>query len=135
MFGGEGAYVPHPSSAVDMKLRLHEIVNVFDVGLVAHPARALLDTGALQELQLHLCLCNSHTLCGPMRQYIVRGMLSCDFLPLQVTPGQLRVAEVVLVLEGSAFPMAVIHCRIEIGKGTHAHLCYGCVWQGMGATL
>ena len=47
MFGGDGAYVPHPSSAVDMKLRLHEIVNVFDIGLVAHPGRALLDSGAL----------------------------------------------------------------------------------------
>ncbi len=47
MFGGEGAYVPHPSSAVDMKLRLHEIINVFDIGLVAHPARALLDSGML----------------------------------------------------------------------------------------
>ncbi len=49
MFGGGGAYVPHPSSAVDMKLRLHEIINVFDSGLVAHPARALLDSGMLQE--------------------------------------------------------------------------------------
>ena len=51
MFGGEGAYVPHPSSAVDMKLRLHEIINAFDIGLVAHPARALLDSGMLQETQ------------------------------------------------------------------------------------
>lgn len=45
MFGGDGAYVPHASSAIDMKLRLHEIVNVFDLGLVAHPARAILDSG------------------------------------------------------------------------------------------
>ena len=48
MFGGDGAYAPHPSSAVDMKLRLHEIVNVLDIGLVAHPARALLDSGVHQ---------------------------------------------------------------------------------------
>ncbi len=55
MFGGEGAYAPHPSSAVDMKLRLHEIVNVLDIGLVAHPARALLDSGALQVDSLDAC--------------------------------------------------------------------------------
>ena len=75
MFGGEGAYVPHPSSAVDLKLRLHEIINVFDISLVAHPARALLDSGALQRLQLRPCRCNSHTLCDPIRQRIVKGLL------------------------------------------------------------
>ena len=52
MFGGDGAYVPNPSSAVDMKLRLHEIVNVFDIGLVPHPARALLDSGMLPPARL-----------------------------------------------------------------------------------
>ncbi|CAK0787452.1 hypothetical protein CVIRNUC_010672 [Coccomyxa viridis] len=46
MFGGSGAYAPHPgSSTVDMKLRLHETVSVFDIGLAPHPARALLDSG------------------------------------------------------------------------------------------
>ena len=47
MFGGEGAYVPDPRAAqVDMKLRLHEIVDVLDIGLARHPARAVLDSGA-----------------------------------------------------------------------------------------
>ncbi|CAL5224520.1 g7217 [Coccomyxa viridis] len=45
MWGGDGAYVPSPSSAVDTTLRLHETVKVFDMGLVAHPARAVLDSG------------------------------------------------------------------------------------------
>ncbi len=49
MFRGDGAYVPIALSAVDMKLRLHEIVHVFDISLVPHPARALLDSGAHQE--------------------------------------------------------------------------------------
>lgn len=54
MFGGSGAYAPHPgSSAVDMKLRLHETVSVFDIGLAPHPARALLDSGALWKQSLH----------------------------------------------------------------------------------
>ena len=52
MFGGDGAYAPNPSSAVDMKLRLHEIVNVSDIGLVPHPARALLDSGILLPARL-----------------------------------------------------------------------------------
>ena len=56
MFGGDGAYIPSASSAVDMKLRLHEIVNVFDIGLVPHPARALLDSGAHH-------MASSHPLC------------------------------------------------------------------------
>ena len=46
MFGGEGAYVPSPNAAPDMRLRLHEIVDVLDFGLVPHPGRALLDSGA-----------------------------------------------------------------------------------------
>ena len=54
MFGGSGAYAPLPgSSAVDMKLRLHETVNVFDAGLVPHPARALLDSGAPCKQSMH----------------------------------------------------------------------------------
>ena len=54
MFGGSGAYAPHPgSSAVDMKLRLRETVNVFDISLVPHPARALLDSGALSQQSMH----------------------------------------------------------------------------------
>ena len=54
MFGGSGAYAPHPgSSAVDMKLRLHETVNVFDIGLALHPARALLDSGAHCKHSMH----------------------------------------------------------------------------------
>ncbi len=50
MWGGDGAYVPSPSSAVDTTLRLHETVKVFDMGLVAHPARAVLDSGAFQGI-------------------------------------------------------------------------------------
>ena len=54
MFGGSGAYAPHPGSrAVDMKLRLHETVSVFDIGLAPHPARALLDSGALCSHSMH----------------------------------------------------------------------------------
>ena len=54
MFGGDGAYVPSLSSAVDMKLRLHEIVNVSDfLGLVPHPARAILDSGVHHEASSH----------------------------------------------------------------------------------
>ena len=50
MFGGEGAYVPDPRAAkVDMRLRLHEVVDVLDIGLVAHHARAVLDSGAPLE--------------------------------------------------------------------------------------
>ena len=46
MFGGAGAYVPDPGSArTDMVLRLHEIVDVLDMGLVKHHARAILDSG------------------------------------------------------------------------------------------
>ncbi len=46
MFGGEGAYVPDPNAAPDMRLRLNETVHVLDVGLIRHPAHALLDSGA-----------------------------------------------------------------------------------------
>ena len=54
MFGGSGAYAPHPgSSAVDMKLRLHETVHVFDIGLAPHPARALLDSGTFLPASMH----------------------------------------------------------------------------------
>ena len=45
MFGGDGAYVPDPNAAPDMRLRLWEIVHVLDAGLVPHNARALLDSG------------------------------------------------------------------------------------------
>ena len=46
MFGASGAYVPDPRAAkADMTLRLHEIVDVLDLGLVKHHARALLDSG------------------------------------------------------------------------------------------
>ena len=48
MWGGDGAYVPSPGTAMDMTLRLHETVYVFDMGLTAHPARAMLDSGALR---------------------------------------------------------------------------------------
>lgn len=45
MFGGDGAYVPDPNGAPDMRLRLWEMVHVLDAGLVPHIARALLDSG------------------------------------------------------------------------------------------
>ncbi|KAK9909778.1 hypothetical protein WJX75_007368 [Coccomyxa subellipsoidea] len=45
MYGGDGAYVPDPNAAPDMRLRLWETVQVLDVGLVRHPASALLDSG------------------------------------------------------------------------------------------
>lgn len=45
MFGGDGAYVPDPNAAPDMRLRLWEVVHVLDIGLVPHYARALLDSG------------------------------------------------------------------------------------------
>lgn len=43
---GDGAYVPDPNTAPDMRLRLHETVQVLDAGLVSHPAHAILDSGA-----------------------------------------------------------------------------------------
>lgn len=46
MYRGDGAYVPDPNAAPDMRLRLWETVQVLDVGLVRHPASALLDSGA-----------------------------------------------------------------------------------------
>ena len=48
MWGGDGAYVPSSSSAVDMTLRLHETVRVSNMGLTAHAARTVLDTGEPQ---------------------------------------------------------------------------------------
>jgi hypothetical protein len=54
MFGGSGAYLPDPRTAkVDMTLRLHEIVDVLDLGLVKHHARALLDSGELLISHIH----------------------------------------------------------------------------------
>ena len=68
MWGGDGAYVPSASSAVDMTLRLHETVKVFDMGLTAHPARAMLDSGAFEELCSKLLLLSTYFDC-PMAEY------------------------------------------------------------------